>query len=804
MKWIKNTLRIVLWIGLLSLLLASGISIYFYFQKDVIINAAIRQLNEHLAVPIDVHQVDVSFRHFPRLSVLFTQVRCSESGTHQPELLLHTERVTVRFSLADVLFSRYYINEIGLENGYVHIKIFEDGSNNFSIFKTDTSSSSSTFEIEKIHLQNIQLTFSDFTEKIFTSQLVYLAELSVAYKDWIHIKGRWNAQNRYVKAADWIIEEPIEHRADAFIQMGDNSWELRLGKASIDDIKFDLKYTRENTEQEFQIQLKNQTILSNQFIQNILKKYAPDYQIRNDVITGTFSGKNSGKSWRFSTEFTAKGKNLTIGTDSIILDELKLAGKVLIDTNELKATITNVFAQSAGTKISGDLMVSHKKNTTVSGTFSVDGEPNGIARLIGFGSQLNGKGNIHTTGRFSYTIDANPNKKKTSNLPVQLDCTFRSDKLELYFGENVVTIPSLNLRIENHGFNFRQNLLINDHSVDADLQIGGLAMWIADSSASLEAEGTLSFRKYDQTFWKSESDSDEPPLALLNRIKLNLNLIIDDYNIEHLRCTDIRALIIKTGKDIEIKSLEMNLFGGSLEFRGILSSTPSELIIKGRSQLRKIDLSQLMRGFNDFEQSTLTHKNLFGRLSGVVNLNLPLSYTLDPDFKKLKADMEVSVSHGRLLNFEPMEALGRFADVEELKDIRFEELINKLSIENQMIRIPQFEIRSNALNLILEGSHSFENEIDYKVGMSLSDLVYQKRKRNRSVSDLVFEEDDQGARIWIRITGTTDQPRITPIKAELVRSRNQLLTRKKEEESDTTSSGPKPSKSPFKFEWDEN
>ena len=804
MKWIKKTFRIALWTGVLSLLIVVGISTYFYFQRDVIIHAAIRQLNEHLVVPIDVHKVNVSFRHFPRLSVLFSQVRCSESTKHSPELLLNAERVSVRFSLADVLFSRYYVNEIGLENGYVHIKIFEDGSNNFSIFKTDTSSTSSSFEIEKLHLNNIQLTYSDFKEKVFTTQMIFQAALSAGYRDLIQIRGQWSAQNRFVKAADWMVEEPIEHRADVFIQMGDSSWELQLGKASIDDIKFNLKYTRENAEQEFQMQLKNQTILSNPLIQNILKKYTPYYRITNDVVTGTITGKSSGENWRFSTEFNAKGRNLVIGTDSIWIDELKLSGTALIDPGEIKATLTNITSQSAGTKIVGDLHIYQKTNTTVSGTFSIDGEPNGIARLTGAGNQLNGRGNIHATGRFSYTIDAKPGKKKTSNLPVQLDCTLRSDKLELVFGENVVVIPSLDLRIENYGFNFRQNLLINDHSVDADLQIGGLATWIADSSAFLEVEGTLSFRKYDQFFWKSESGSEEPPLAMLNRMKLNLNLIIDEYDIGQLKCTDIRALIVKLGRNIEIKSLAMNLFGGSLQFQGILSSTPSEWIIKGKSQLRKIELSRLMLGFNDFDQTTLTHKNLFGQLSGTVNLSLPLSYDLNPDFKKLKADMEVSVRNGRLLNFEPMEALGRFADVDELKDIRFEELINKLSIEDQMIRIPQFEIRSNALNLILEGTHSFENAIEYKVGLSLSDVLYQKRKRNRSVSDLVFEEDDQGARLWIRISGTTDQPHITPIKAELIRSRNQLFTRNKVEQSDTISPGSKPSKSPFKFEWDEN
>ncbi len=803
MKWINQILRITIWIGGLFLLISVGISVYIYNRKDAIINAAIRQLNEHLIVPIDVHKVEVSFRHFPRISVVFTDVRCTESAIRDPELLLNTEKVSVRFSLADVLFSRYFINEIGIDNGYMHIKIFEDGTNNFSIVKTDTSSVSSPFEIERLHLKNIQITYSDFKEKIFTSQMVFNSVLSANYLDFIQIKAQWNAQNIYFKMQDWSVEEPLNHSAIAFLQLSKDSLKLQLNKAYIDDINLDLNYYIENSDHEFRLQIKNQPILSKPLVQNLLKDKALNYQLKKDVISTTITGTYSGDKWSFVCDFNAHGKHLVIGKESIQIDELKFTGEAIVNTKGISVSITDLMGQSTGVKIAGNVQINHQKNTIISGSFSMNGEPIGIARLIDAESLLKGKGHIHASGTFGYTL-LEGSKQKNSSIPVQFDCTLSSDNLELAFGQNTVMIPSLSLQIDNRGFAFRQKLTVNDRVVDADLQIGGFASWIVDSSALLDVGGQLYIQKYDEFFWRSESNLNESPLAVLNRLRINLNLLIDEYVAEQLKCKDIQAVIIKSGNDIEIKSLEMNLFGGSLDFAGILNATSAGWIMKGKAHLRKIDLSQLMLGFNDFQQNSLTHKNLFGRLSGVVHFSLPLSYELEPDFKMLNANMDVRVSDGRLINFEPIEALGRFADIDELKDIRFEELINKLNIENQMIRIPQFEIRSNALNLILEGTHSFENTIEYKVGLSLSDVLYQKRKRNRSVNDFVFEEDDNGARIWIRISGTTDQPRITPIKAELVRSRNQLLTKTKEIQADTVPPPSKPSKSPFKYEWDEN
>jgi predicted transport protein len=209
-----------------------------------------------------------------------------------------------------------------------------------------------------------------------------------------------------------------------------------------------------------------------------------------------------------------------------------------------------------------------------------------------------------------------------------------------------------------------------------------------------------------------------------------------------------------------------------------------------------------LQSFNDFDQHELTHKNLYGKLSGTIQFSIPIDGKFDPDFRKINAQSNVRVTNGRLYNFAPIEALSRFADIEELRDIRFEELTNKLVIENQMIHIPQFSVRSNALDLILEGTHTFDNEVDYKVGLNLSDIVYQKRKRKTSINELIFEEDQDGAKLWIRISGNITSPKITPIKAELISQKTTIFRNSKAQSQDSIPSK-KPSKTPYRFEWDE-
>ncbi|MFN4299534.1 MAG: AsmA-like C-terminal region-containing protein [Thermaurantimonas sp.] len=802
MNWIKKAFKAVFWIGIAFILLTGVVSLYFYYQKDKVIQEVIRQLNDHLAVPIEVYKVDVSFKHFPRLAVVFRQVRCTESTVENPELLLKVDNLYIKFSLLDVVYGRYYINEIGLENGYTHIKFFEDGRNNFTIFKADTASNSSPIDIEKLHLTNLQVTFSNFRDKIFTSQQIFSSELSTSYRDSVRIKGHWNARNIYVRTPDISFEEKISHSAACDIINGQKFILLKLENAEIDRSKFDLIFTRENSKDEFFIECKNQKIFSNPSIQKILYKYLSDFRIKKDNISAIIHAKRSAEKWSIASTFNGSFQKVLWAKSDIQIDELKAKGSAHYENNVFEINISELAGRSASTEVSGTLAIQKQKSALIEGNLAVKGEPDGLAKLTGFGQSVSGQGAVTAQVQFRYRMDDTPGKKKNIVLPEKFECLLRSEHLNLKIENNSVSIPALNLSIDKQGFNFQQRLAVNDRNVNADLQIKGLAEWLVDSTAFVEIRGVFDIDAYDENFWKSSTTSSISPLSALDRTRLDVQIEIGTYTVKQLKCTDIKAKVLKPDKNLEFRPLTMNLFGGTLEFEGNLNSTAVGYAINGKTQLRRIDLSQLMIGFNNFEQQTLTHKNLQGKLSGTVQFSLPLAADLDPDVRRISAEMELKVQNGRLIDFEPMEALGRFADVDELKDIRFDELTNRLKIENQLIQIPQFEIRSNALNLILEGTHSFENAIDYKVGLSLSDVLYQKRKHSRSLNDVVFEEDENGARIWIRISGTTDQPKITPIKAELIRSRNQLFNKQKEESTDTVQPS-KPSKSPYKFEWDE-
>jgi hypothetical protein len=164
---------------------------------------------------------------------------------------------------------------------------------------------------------------------------------------------------------------------------------------------------------------------------------------------------------------------------------------------------------------------------------------------------------------------------------------------------------------------------------------------------------------------------------------------------------------------------------------------------------------------NDFGQQEITQKNLNGKLSGEINFVGVWSSNFRCDLNKLYVLSKIKVSNGELLNYEPLNALGKYIDVNDLRNLKFADLDNTIEIKNKTIFIPQFDVKNNALNITLSGTHSFNNIVDYRMKIKLSELLKNKRKK---LSNEFNEEEvtaDRGVNLYISMKGPIDNISIT-------------------------------------------
>jgi hypothetical protein len=147
--------------------------------------------------------------------------------------------------------------------------------------------------------------------------------------------------------------------------------------------------------------------------------------------------------------------------------------------------------------------------------------------------------------------------------------------------------------------------------------------------------------------------------------------------------------------------------------------------------------------FQNFGQNFLIAENIAGTLSGSFSLLLPLDSLLNPQITSLTAEGKYVLVNGALLNFEPVKELSSFIELSELENIHFEKMENDFFIRNNYVYVPQMEVRSSAVDLSVNGKHSFDNDYEYHVKVLLSEILSRQRNKNRSnVTEFGEVEDD--------------------------------------------------------------
>ena len=154
-------------------------------------------------------------------------------------------------------------------------------------------------------------------------------------------------------------------------------------------------------------------------------------------------------------------------------------------------------------------------------------------------------------------------------------------------------------------------------------------------------------------------------------------------------------------------------------------------------------------------------KNVKGKLTATAQFVSTWSKDLHCNFNKIYARSNILIENGELLNFEPMLALSKYLKSADLKNIKFETLQNEIEISNQVIKIPSMEIKSSVMDLTASGTHSFENIVDYKLQLDLSQLLGRKVKAQNSEFGTIEDDGLGRMRIFLSMKGPLANPKIT-------------------------------------------
>ncbi len=778
----KKLLRkIAKWVGLIiagiTLLLALAFT-YLYFNQDKIKNAITATLNEQLATEVSVGGINIDFfSQFPEVSIKFSNVRAEEAVAEPKQSLFLFKGIYVRFGIWDLIDGDYTVRKLTFEEGEVNLRVLPDGTNNWHFWKDSPAqpqTAEPTIALEDVEWYDAKFRYLD--ESMPMRVLIALDDLKI-YGDFnagqldANLEGALTLQDLAYEDLD--LADDLALAATAVLKTNSETTIITLKDVLVNNIHLNGVGEIQTNTQNWEITSTNAELRD--WLPLVPKIWRPDLDATN--INGKSDAGISIMINNTVTEVLAKvslkESGLSLPEENILLKDC--TGQLVYRYNSSAnktATTLQLIDIAASTK-SGNISLNATVDDLLAPKLSANGSFNlQVAELLSItrpGLVKEALGTV--TGAFSYA-------QKFNNW----------DELK----SRALAEPKLqgNLSVANGSIRFvNSNLYLTDISADLEMRNKDLVinrLFIRESDSEFLLDGwfynalymgpqrpvpTLSVRLLSEYIdlnrimaWEFPKRAETEATYSANRtapLAINFKLLLDvkHFNLIRFDGYNLKGEVWNDGLKIKGKQISLNGLDGSITGNFAWRTEPTGYRFWTKGELVKINIHQLFAGFENFGQDWLLADNIYG--IGTTQLETSMAFDQDLNFipTSLKLASDITIDNGRLVGYKPLLSLGDYVDIEDLEDVRFNRLQNQITIADQIISIPQMEIKSNALNLLLLGRHSFDQQIDYSIRLAMADVIKKKKPKKSDLDDWIVEvETTDQPYIWINVGCTVDEP----------------------------------------------
>jgi len=811
-------------VALLLIAITAGLfltgTLLAWIYKDKVRNLVVESLNNNLKAEIEVEEISFSFfRHFPYASVAFENVRAKEPhGFETTGTILNAKKLSLLFNLAGIFSDDLKLKKIVLSDASLNLQVDENGNTNYEIWKTDSSGTSRkiSLELEDVVFENVDVLYYDVIKKQDISFMIISGMLKGNFGSAQYaLTSSGNLEHASVKIDEvtYLSDRPCELKVALDVDSDKGLFTFRESGIKLSGLDLKIDGTIQNSEKDVDLDLK-------------ITSPGANLPALLSLIPEKFRGDTKGYKYDGKMEFSGslKGKYDTKNSPLVIFNFKSM----------------NVSLNPEGTPY-------HLKNMNGTGYFTNRksiANPVSFLQLSNFSATLEGKPVRATVAIENFTkprldiavvMEADLKALSRFFMPDTLEeisgKLFVDAKFKGIAGEKTTYRSSGDIRFEQVAFRLKQkpvsfsglagmlHLDGNDLVVDAvsgkagssDFTVSGtfrnLFAWLFLEQQKLDITATLASNQMDLDELIQRDKSVKSVSDTVYRIDFSKELKLQlDVNVKKLKFRKFEAEVM-TGslalqdKVLMTKLLDFNTVGGSVRLKGQIDSRPSDsLKIDYDAMLNQLDINRLFYEMGNFGQQVIVDKNLKGIVKAEVQFRSVWSKSLNINEKSIYAKSDITIENGELINFEPMLALSRFMKGADLRVIKFSTLTNTIEIRNRKIIIPMMEIKSSAQDIIASGEHTFDNIVDYKLRLYLSQLV-GKKVRAQNTEFGTIEDDGLGRpMVFLTMKGTASDPKFAIDR----KSVEQKITTEIKKETQSLKSilkeefGTKPAKDPSK------
>ncbi|MGX5818736.1 hypothetical protein ACWKWU_11100 [Chitinophaga lutea] len=229
---------------------------------------------------------------------------------------------------------------------------------------------------------------------------------------------------------------------------------------------------------------------------------------------------------------------------------------------------------------------------------------------------------------------------------------------------------------------------------------------------------------------------------------------------------------------IHIDTLGMQVAGGAMGVRGYFNgSNPDKIFLRSRIRVQDVDLEKMMIKLDHFGQDLVINKNIKGRLTGLIRSHVQVHPNLVPLINDSKAELDVEIRNGSLVDFAPMQAMAGYFKDKNLRLVRFDTLRNVLTFTNGVLDIPTMNINSSLGFMEISGKQSMDMKMEYYMRIPMKmvtqvgfQALFGKKQAEvdlDQVDAIEYRDRNKKTRFMsLKVTGTPDNFKVGLGKAK--------------------------------------
>ncbi|PCJ25390.1 MAG: hypothetical protein COA97_07825 [Flavobacteriales bacterium] len=761
--------------------------VFSTIYEDKVKAYIVEQINGSINTKIDVKNIEFSvFKKFPYASLEFQEITAEEVTENEKKgTLFSAQSIYLQFNIIDILSENYTIKKVQVEDGMVNVKIDKFGNDNYHFWKkVENTENKLSIELEKLVFKRFNFYFLNEYKGLDMDVEALALSLSGNFsKDNFTLNTQATLFVNQINNKNELVLKNKRVRINTSLAVNQKTklYRIKTGGISIEQLKFNLAGTIKNKEVGIVLDIhsKGKNLEINELFSLLPAKQREallSYETVGKITyTSTIKGELSIKKLpAFDANFSIKDGMITERTSDKSLTNLNVTGSFTngVNNNTSKLTLNQLDADFGAGHISGSFIVTDLSNPYIefdtkadidiamakeffkwdslevaNGNLELNLIYNGyIKELTNIKAnelrKLNARGTAHL-------IDMNLKVKESSKSINNINGSFR-------FNNNDVHIDTLKFNINNSQFSLDgkfKNLL-------AFLFVEGeyLAVKTNFHSTKLVLDELLSAKG-------SSEKNTTYTIALPKNISLSFKANIDTFQFRRFKATNFKGQIDLDDQVLTATNVSFNAMKGHVTGHiAIDASQENKILITSKVNTNEIDIYELFYQFENFGQKQIKAENI----KGTTTTNVEFASIFDKQLKvkkdKIYVLADVNIKNGELINYKPILALSKYIEVEELEHIKFKSLVTQIEIKNQTVYIPKTAIKSSALDLTISGTHTFDNKIDYRFKLLMSDVLWRKaKKKKKENSEFGYIEDDGLGRtaLFLHMRGTVDDYKIS-------------------------------------------